>query len=114
MDEKALMEFAVTAPVGVPIRLLSDVQTVKPTLRPAAERWAAQHGSKWPLSVRLSAARTLHDRLLVVDSEHVWVLTQSLNAIATRSPATIARIEGDTRLDKIAAYETIWGAAKPL
>jgi hypothetical protein len=111
MDEKALTDFAPTVDEGVSIRLLADQQYVKPSLQPAVRRWTAQYGTKRPLSARLTAQKTLHDRLLMVDGVSVWIVTQSLNAIAQRSPASIVRVEGDTATDKLAAYQNIWNAA---
>lgn len=87
---------------------------MKPTLRPAAVRWTAQYGTSRPLAVKLAAARLLHDRLIAIDDTTAWVLTQSLNAFATRSPASIVRIDDETASLKIAAYQTIWGQATPL
>jgi hypothetical protein len=41
LDEKALTDFAVLARLHVQIRLLADEEGAKPSLRPAAERWAS-------------------------------------------------------------------------
>jgi hypothetical protein len=49
-----------------------------------------------------------------VDGVGVWVLTQSLNGFATRSPATIMRASADLAALKIAAYEAMWQKATPL
>jgi hypothetical protein len=114
MDEKTLTEFAPLAPEGVTVRLLSDEKTCKPTLRPSAGRWATQYGAKRPLAVRLAAARTLHDRLIIVDGAEVSVLTQSLNAFAARSHAAIVRVDDETAALKISAYQDIWNKAAPL
>ena len=92
MDEKALTDFAPLAGEGVSIRLLADESAQKPSLIPAAQRWATQYGAARPLSVRLAAARTLHDRVIIADAATVWILTQSLNAFAARSPASIVRV----------------------
>jgi hypothetical protein len=96
------------------VRLLADQNGVKPTLQPAAARWAAQYAQSRPLEVKLTAAKTLHDRLIVVDGLTAWVLTQSLNAFAARSPASIVRVDDDTAALKIAAYQDIWANASPL
>jgi hypothetical protein len=114
MDERALTDFAPLVPEHVAIRLLSDLDSVKPTLRPAAARWAAQYGTSRPLAAKLAPARTLHDRLIAIDGATVWVLTQSLNAFATRSPASIVRVDDETANLKIAAYQAMWGHATPL
>jgi hypothetical protein len=114
MDEKALTDFAPLAPEGVAIRLMADEQHHKPTLAPAQRRWISQFGGKRPLTVRLATPRSLHDRLIVVDSAESWVLTQSLNAFAARSPAAIVRADRETSALKIGAYQEMWGRAKPI
>jgi hypothetical protein len=114
MDEKALTDFAVQAPAAVTIRLLADHGAHKPSLKPAVKRWVAQHGATRPLEARLAPTRTLHDRLIAVDGSGVWILTQSLNAFAARSPATIVRVDPDTAALKIVAYAAIWQRATTL
>jgi hypothetical protein len=86
MDEKALTDFAPLAAERVTMQLLADEQWHKPTLRPGRERWSTQYGASRPLEARLEPAKTLHDRLINIDDEQTWVLTQSLNAFAARSP----------------------------
>jgi integrase len=108
MDEKAVTEFAPLIASGISIRLLSDAQTSKPTLGPAAKRWATQYGPAYPLEVRLAAARCLHDRLIVIDEQEAWVLTQSLKDFAARSPASIIRVDRQIAEMKIGAYEALW------
>lgn len=114
MDEKLLTDFAAVAGEGVFLQLLADQQSVKPALKPAAARWMAQHGQLRPIEARLAAARSLHDRLIVVDQSEAWVLTQSFNAIAARSPASIVRSDTETAALKIAYYENVWAASPAL
>ena len=114
MDAKSLTDFAPLAREGVRILLLADQHYCKPTLKPAAQRWKSQFGVTRPLEVRLAPAQTLHDRLIVVDATEVWLFTQSLNAIASRSPASIVRSEGEAAALKIGAYAGIWDAASSL
>ena len=85
LDEKILIEFAQLAPEGVNVRLLTDSNGVKPTLATAAAKWKQQFLSKRPLQVRLATARTLHDRLVLIDGRDVWTLGQSFNALAARA-----------------------------
>ena len=108
MDEKALTTFAVLAAENVTIRLLADQNDVKPSLRPAVAAWKSQYGAKRPLDARLAPPRSLHDRLLAVDGTSAWTLTQSLNAFAKRSPATIVRVDDETAKLKIDYYEGVW------
>jgi len=114
LDESALAEFAVAAPEMVTVRLLADQASYKPSLVPAVRRWIAQHGATRPVEARLASPRTLHDRLIVVDESSVWILTQSLNAFATRAPGTIQRLNPDTAALKTVAYSEMWCQAARL
>ena len=114
MDEKVLTDFAVLLPETVQIRVLSDAATVKPSLPPAVKRWKAQYPNTRPLDARLAPARALHDRLVMIDSKDVWVLTQSLNAFAQRAPASIVKVDAETAPLKVSAYNHIFASASPV
>ena len=114
LDEKVMTDFASLVAEGVNIRLLADCTAVKASLGPAVTRWNAQYGATRPVNARLSESKVLHDRLIINDSVSVWVLTQSFNAIAARSPATIVRLDADTANLKIDAYSRIWENSKNL
>lgn len=107
MDETALTEFGLAVPAGVMLRLLTDTSAYKPTLEPAAKKWVAQYGNTRLVSVKLSAAKTLHDRAIFIDGTNAWTLTQSLKDFAKRSPAEIVRAD-DTAMLKIDAYDQLW------
>jgi hypothetical protein len=113
-DEKLLTDFVPSAAEGVQINVLSDEKSVKPSFAPAVKRWQSQYQSIRPLTARISPPRLLHDRLIIVDGSSVWIATQSFNAIASRSPASIVRVDGDAVQLKIDAYGTIWAAANPI
>lgn len=113
-DEKVLTEYAIQIPAGIAIQVLADEVNHKATLRTAAAAWSKQHGAERPLEVRLAATKTLHDRLLFVDKSEVWSLTQSLNAFASKSPASIVRLADDVAAMKVEAYLPMWDAAKPV
>jgi hypothetical protein len=110
LDETVLTEFGTVVSSGIAFRLLSDSSTVKPSLAPAANKWATQYGASRPLSVRPSPPKTLHDRAIFIDQTTAWTLTQSLKDFARRSPAEVVRAD-DTAALKIAAYEQIWALA---
>jgi hypothetical protein len=110
MDEKALSDFALKGAIC----LLSDEHSVKPTLRPAYERWVKQYGATRPLTARLAPARTLHDRVIIIDGAAAYVSTQSLNAIAVRAPASVMRADAETATLKIEAYQKLWDSAVSL
>ena len=113
-DEVLVRDFVPTAAEHVQIQVLSDEGSVRPSLRPAIERWTAQFPDKWTLEARLAPRRSLHDRLIIVDDEMVWIATQSFNAIARRSPASIVRVESEPASLKLTAYSEMWNAANPL
>jgi hypothetical protein len=54
------------------------------------------------------------DSLIAVDKAEAWVLTQSFNALAARSPASIVRADAETAALEVAYYEAVWAAAAPL
>lgn len=113
-DAKVLTDFAVLAPEGVPVRVLSDAGSAKASLKPAAENWSKQYGTTRPLEIRLTAARSLHDRLIAIDEIQAWTLTQSLKDFAARSPASIVRVDSETAGLKIEAYAILWRDAAAL
>lgn len=110
-DAKALTDFAVQVPEGVAVRILADSEYRKATLKPATEGWRTQFGASRPLEVRLTPKKTLHDRLIFVDSKLVWTLGQSLNAIADRAPTSIVRVDSETAALKVVAYADLWATA---
>ncbi|MEB2352831.1 MAG: hypothetical protein OZ924_15640 [Burkholderiaceae bacterium] len=115
MDARVLTDFAPMVPEGVGIRLLNDSFSTKPeVILPSAERWRTQYGVARPLEVRQSQPRALHDRLIFVDHETVWSLTQSLKNFAARSPASVVQIVGEAAPLKIDAYQYIWDGSSRL
>lgn len=114
MDEKALTDFSPLAKEGVEILLMADEATAKPTLAPAVARFTSQFAAKRPLKARLAAGRTLHDRLIIVDKTTVFTVTQSFNALASRSPASIVRVDAETANLKVSAYTALWNGARPI
>lgn len=111
MDETALTDFAVMVPEGVPLRLLADQADHKPSLAPAARRWHQQYAAKRPIELRLAPPKALHDRAIFLDGK-VWLVSQSLNGIAKRSPATIQVAAPEIAAAKLAAYEAVWNGAQ--
>jgi hypothetical protein len=105
---------APTLPTEVETGLLSDKFYLRPTLRPARDRWLNQYSASRPLDVRLAPDRTLHDRDIIVDGTAAYSSTQSLNAVGARSHATIMRFDPDTTKLKVEVYENIWKSAIPL
>jgi len=114
LDEKVLTTFALMASEGVSIELLADAASVKAPLKPAATAWIAQYGTIRPLEARVASARLLHDRLIIIDGQTVWDLSQSIKDFAARSPASASRADSELATMKITAYGAIWQAATPL
>lgn len=107
MDEKTLTEFAPSVREGVAIRLLAD----QAELKPAVTKWQGQYKVQRPLEARLAPAKSLHDRLIIVDGKTAYALTQSLNSFATRAPASVLRVDAETSELKVAAYDAMWKTA---
>ena len=81
----------------------------------AANKWAGDAISKThPVEVRYAPAGSLHDRLIIVDEKEVWLVSQSLKDIAAKSPASVARAEGDIGYMKIQHYRELWNQSTPL
>jgi hypothetical protein len=114
LDEKFLTDFAQLVSEPIPLRLLRDTHQLKASLAPMAGTWTKQHGVRRPLEIRLADARTLHDRLIIVDKKAVWNVGQSFNNLAGRAPTSFTKTDPDTSELKINAYEAIWASAKPL
>lgn len=114
-DASILERYALFAADGVAIEVLTDKADVKVTLKPAAEAWVKQYGTSRPLSVRLGAAKALHDRLIILDETVAYTVGQSFNALAARAPTSINRIiDAETARRKIEAHRQIWGAGTVL
>lgn len=111
LDEKLFTDFLPTAPDTVSLQVLSDSATCKPSLAPAVARWKTQFSTARQLDARLAAPRILHDRLIVVDDAIVWIVTQSFNALAQRSPASVAKFDPEPGKLKLDAYRDIWAQA---
>jgi hypothetical protein len=73
-----------------------------------------QFGPARPLSVRLAAPKTLHDRLILIDGATAWTLGQSFKDLVARSHTSLARLDREAGALKIAAYEKMWSTAVPL
>ena len=114
LDEKFMTEFALLANEGISMRLLRDAHQLKPSLLPLKRTWTAQHGARRPLEIRIALARTLHDRLIIVDNKSVWNVGQSFNNLAGRAPTSFVQTDPETADLKIIAYEAIWKSASPL
>lgn len=112
MDATALTEFLPMLAEGIHLRLLASGKQKSAGLPEAVERWKTQFGPKRPIELRYTLPRQLHDRL-IMDSTNVWSISQSLNAIAQRSPAMIQRIGPDIGAAKREAFQDLWDNSEP-
>jgi len=106
-DETILNAYADLAPDHILVRILTDPDRHKPTLRTAYKSWKEQYGDKRPLDVRLAKA-PLHDRLIILDGGRAWTVTQSFKDLAATHPATIVSTPNEIADLKIKAYQDIW------
>lgn len=115
LDHTALEGFLATVPPGVALMLLADSAYPRQNagLMAGAEGWRGQYASERPLDVRLTSAKALHDRLVIVDGSEVWLVSQSFKDLARRSPASIARAAPDVAELKVHFYLTAWESAAP-
>lgn len=111
MDQNFLTEFAIFIPENCHIRLLADSGSLKPTLAPALRQWVTQYGRTRPIEARLAPARSLHDRLIAIDSQRVWTVGQSFKDLAARAPTSFIESDAETAALKVAAYNSIWSTS---
>ena len=112
-DAKVLTDYTILAPEHVSVRVLAEWPYLQ-SLKPAAGHWAKQLGPARPLSVRLAADGTLHDRLILIDATTAWTLGQSFKDLAARAPTSLVRSDPELSALKVAAYGQMWAAATPL
>ena len=110
-DDTLISDFVPLAPEAVAVQVLTDAHTVKPSLKPAAERWNEQWKDKRPLDVREAPARSLHDRLIVTDGSTAYVVGQSFKDLAKRAHSSLVRMDPDSAALKIEAHVNMWKAA---
>ncbi|MFN3225704.1 MAG: phosphatidylserine/phosphatidylglycerophosphate/cardiolipin synthase family protein [Hyphomicrobiales bacterium] len=108
MDDLMLTHYAVLASEGVLVELLSDERTVKPSFGPAVERFRVQFADKRPISARLSRPGSLHDRLVFLDGQVAYSITQSFKDLASRAHASIIRVDTELTAMKYNAYQALW------
>lgn len=104
--------YAVQAREGVRIEILGAMGKVKEGLLPAVRAWVKQYGDSRPITVRLAPSKKLHDRLIIVDSDAVWDVSQSFEHLAARSPATFSKAAPELARLKMEAYREMFETAE--
>jgi len=112
MSQIVLNDFALSMSEGVKLRLLSGHKKTDANLEPALRAWRAQRTTR-PVDVRIAKQDALHDRVIILDG-NAWWLSQSFNALAKRSPATLQQFDAEIGTQKASYYETIWATAQPM
>jgi hypothetical protein len=112
LDAK-VTDFARAVAERVSVRLLTSDKRVGADLAPALARWPAQFATR-PLEARTLPARSLHDRVIIIDGRNAWMVSQSFKDLAVKSPAVIQRLDPEAGEMKIAFYEDAWAQAAPL
>jgi hypothetical protein len=113
-DAKALTDVAVLSPDNVVVRVLADQDAHGRSLRSAAQRWMQQFGQARPLFVRLAAAGTVPDTLILVDGAAAWALQQPLSKVGRSSYTSLVRMPADATSTLMIAYAARWRAAWPM
>jgi hypothetical protein len=81
----------------------------------SSNRWLADPiSANRPVPVRYAPSATLHDRLIIVDGEQVWLVSQSPKDIAKRSPASVSRADGELAEMKVLHYSDLWSQSSPI
>jgi len=114
MGPKVLQNFVIQSKEGIQVALLGAQGRVQSGFEPVAKAWIAQYGGSRPLIVRYADSKLLHDRLVSVDDQSVWDVSQSFEHLAARSPATLSKADADTAKMKIEAYTAIFDQAAEL
>lgn len=112
LDQIFMTDFAPWIAERVELRLLGTAKSARSALPRAVELWREKYDDVRPISLRICQNAAVHDRYLF-DPERVWHVSQSFNKIATRAPALITPITGDTADLTRTAHEEIWASADP-
>ncbi len=113
LDETLFTDFAPTIQEGVMIKLLVNNRSYnRGVIRPALEEWMTQHGTNRPIELKTASNSSLHDRLIIIDNEESWNVSQSFNNLAKTSPAIISLSPNPAPI--INAFTGTWDNAEPI
>jgi hypothetical protein len=111
---KILADYAILAPRRVTVRLLADEAQHKRSLITGVQRWQQRFGDDRNLRVRLAPRNSLHERLVLLDSDRAWIVGVPFNTLAKRARTTLIRMRPEEEARKIAVYAEVWDEAVPL
>lgn len=91
------------------VRCLTSGAADKAGLVAAHGKWQAERPEGTPaVDLRFAPKGALHDRLIFIDSSHVWLVSQSLKDIVKRSPASLVQADAEIGSFKRDHYESVW------
>jgi hypothetical protein len=111
---KLLADYAILVPERATVRLLADEAQYRPSLTTGIQRWQQRFGRTRHLVVRLASANSLHERLVLLDSDRGWILGAPFSDLAKRTHTALLRMRPEEEARKIALYSEIWAEAEPL
>jgi hypothetical protein len=83
-----------------------------PALLASSQKWQQTHPApSAPVELRYAPESSLHDRLIVLDSSEVWLVSQSFKDIARKSSASVSRADPEMARMKAQHYESLWEAS---
>ncbi|MFC7300296.1 hypothetical protein [Cognatiluteimonas weifangensis] len=106
MDAQVFDAYLSNCRPGVAVRLLASRYAV--SVAAASVAFRQQHNAN--LEVR--STREIHDRLIIVDQLHCWVLGASIKDAADRKPTYLAPLPTELVAAKVALYEGVWANAQ--
>ncbi|WP_374643849.1 hypothetical protein [Tabrizicola sp.] len=98
------------------VRILTAAQPkLQPALLASSQKWNTTPNRSTPeVETRLAPDGSLHDRLIILDGEEVWLVSQSLKDIGKRSAASLTRADPELASMKSDAYDVLWKQSQPL
>ena len=108
MDAQVFDAYLSNCRQGVAVRLLASRYAA--SLAAAAVAFRQQHN----VNLEVRATREIHDRLVIVDQSHCWVLGASIKDAADKKPTYFAPLPSDLVVAKVALYEGVWANAQAI
>lgn len=113
MDADAFHKYCHEVPQSIAVHLLvKSKRDGKPSqYLPGLMGAVMDFNRSYGASIEIRQSGDLHDRILILDSEKVWVIGQSIKDAAKDSPTYFIPLDGGTASLKREYYERIWSEA---
>lgn len=102
-----LTDYICTINKNMSIQLLTAVSTTTDELVPAVQRWNSQAKSP-SVEMRRTPKSAVHDRLILVDTQDAWIVTQSFKDLARSLPASLVKADPVSAGLKHEHYRALW------